>query len=393
MLPFGREALPHWPLDPDVTYLNHATVGVTPVRVLEAERAIRDEIERRPAQFLLRELSAIAVGLPRAEAPRMRAAAARVAAFLGAREPDLVFVENATTGVNAVLRSMDFRPGDEILVTDLAYGAIAKGAAHAAARSGATVRTVETPAADKGGGAIADAIVGAIGPRTRLAIVDHVASESALVLPLSEIAARARAKGVLVLGDGAHAPGMLPLEIASLGVDWYTGNLHKWAWSPRSAAILWAAPERQAELHPPVISWGLGEGMATEFDWVGTRNPAAFLAAPAGIDLMETWGVVAVRAHNHALAWEAAVTLPRRWGTERPVDESLVGSMVTLPLPAHLGSAACDAARLRDALLFEDRIEVQIHPWRGRLWVRISAQVYNDSTDLERLGAAVAGRA
>ncbi len=392
MFPFGRDALPHWPLDPTVTYLNHGTVGVTPLRVLEAERAIRDDIERRPAQFLLRELSAIAVGLPRAEPPRMRVAAARVAAFLGAREPDLVFVENATVGVNAVLRSIDLRAGDEILVTDLAYGAIAKGAAFAAARAGASVRTVETPPARAGGGAIADAIVGAVGPRTRLAIVDHVASESALVLPLSEIAARAHAKGALVLGDGAHALGMLPLQIPSLGVDWYTGNLHKWAWSPRSAAVLWTAPEHQGWLHPPVISWGLGEGIAAEFDWVGTRNPTAYLAAPAGIALMEEWGVEKVRAHNHALAWEAAVALPRRWGTETPVDESMVGSMVTLPLPGSLGSTATDAARLRDALLFEDRIEVQMHAWRGRLWTRVSTQVYNDASDLERLGSAVAAR-
>jgi len=392
MLPFGREALPHWPLDPDVTYLNHGTVGVTPLRVLAAERAIRDDIERRPAQFLLRELSAVAVGLPRAEPPRMRAAAARVAAFLGAREPDLVFVDNGTTGANAVLRSIDFRSGDEILVTDLTYGGVARAAAHAASRSGAVVRTVETPAPARGGSAIADAIVGAVGPRTRLVIADHVTSESALVLPLREIAERVHAKGAMVLGDGAHAIGMLPVQIESFGVDWYTGNLHKWAWSPRSAAVLWASPGRHAGLHPTVISWGLGEGITAEFDWVGTRNPAAYLAAPAGIDLMVEWGVDAVRAHNHGLAWEAAITLPRRWGTETPVDESLVGSMVTLPLPGSLGSTATDAARLRDALLFEDRIEVQIHAWRDRLWTRISTQVYNDSSDLERLGSAISAR-
>ncbi|HKQ19138.1 MAG TPA: aminotransferase class V-fold PLP-dependent enzyme [Candidatus Eisenbacteria bacterium] len=392
MLPLGREALPHWPLDPGITYLNHGTVGVTPLRVLAAEQAIRADIERRPAQFLLRELSAVAVGVPREKPPRMREAAARVAAFLGAREPDLVFVDNATTGVNAVLRSFDLKPGDEIVVTDLSYGGVARSAKYAAERAGGTVKTVETPAPSAGGGAIADAIVDAIGPRTRIAIVDHVASESSLILPLQEIAARARAKGALVLGDGAHALGMLPVDIPSLGVDWYTGNLHKWAWSPRSAGILWADPKRHAGLHPTVISWGLGDGIAAEFDWVGTRNPAAYLAAPAGIDLLHEWGLDRVRAHNHALAWDAAVTLPRRWGTETPVPESMVGSMVTLPLPHGLGDREDDAARLRDSLLFEDRIEVQIHAFRGRLWTRISTQVYNDGNDLERLGAAVAAR-
>ena len=392
MLPFGREALPHWPLDPGITYLNHGTVGVTPHRVLAAEQAIRADIERRPAQFLLRELSAVAVGVPRAEPPRMREAAARVAAFLGAREPDLVFVDNATAGVNAVLRSFDLKPGDEIVVTDLSYGGVARSALYAAERAGGTVKTVETPAPSAGGGPIADAIVDAIGPRTRIAIVDHVASESALILPLQEIAARARAKGALVLGDGAHALGMLPVDIQSLGVDWYTGNLHKWAWSPRSTGILWADPKRHAGLHPTVISWGLGDGIAAEFDWVGTRNPAPFLAAPAGIDLLHEWGLDRVRAHNHALAWEAAVTLPRRWGTETPVPESMVGSMVTLPLPHGLGTTEHDAARLRDSLLFEDRIEVQIHAFRGRLWTRISTQVYNAADDVARLGTAVAAR-
>jgi len=392
MHPLGREALPHWPLDPGVIYLNHGTVGVTPLRVLAVEQEIRADLERRPAEFLLRELSAVAVGLPRAKPPRMRDAAARVAAFLGARGPDLVFVDNATTGVNAVLRSFDLKSGDEILVTDLSYGGVARSATYAAERAGGHVRTVETPPPSAGGGAIADAIVDAIGPRTRIAIVDHVTSESALILPLQEIAARARAKGTLVLGDGAHALGMLPVDIPSLGVDWYTGNLHKWAWSPRSAGILWADPRRHAGLHPTVISWGLDDGIAAEFDWVGTRNPAPFLAAPAGIDLLHEWGLDRVRAHNHALAWEAAVTLPRRWGTETPVPESMVGSMVTLPLPQTLGSTEDDVARVRDALLYEDRIEVQIHVFRGRLWARISTQVYNDANDLERLGAAVAAR-
>src|SRR6187401_3213774 len=206
-MPFGRAFLDEFPLDPAVTYLNHGTVGVTPRRVLEAQQLIRDQIERQPSRFLLRELTAPAtsVGLPRAEMPRLRVAAHAVAAFLGAAGDDLVFVDNITTGANAVLRSFPFAPGDEVLVTDLGYGGVTKAAQFAAREKGATVRTVTMPwpASPE---AFADAIVEAVGPRTRLAVVDHISAESALVMPLADIAQRLRAKGVAVMADGAHAP-------------------------------------------------------------------------------------------------------------------------------------------------------------------------------------------
>jgi isopenicillin-N epimerase len=223
-------------------------------------------------------------------------------------------------------------------------------------------------------------------------VVDHITSETALLLPLAEIAARCRARGVPVLADGAHAPGAIALDIPVLGVDWYVANLHKWAWAPRSSGILWAPLGRQAGLHPPVISWGLDQGFTAEFDLVGTRDPSAHLAAPAAIAFLRELGFDAVRAHNHALAWSAAKLLAARWGTELPMPESMVATMATVPLPAGLGATREDAARLRDALLFEDRIEVQLHAARGRLWVRVSAQVYNEMADYERLAEAVTRR-
>jgi isopenicillin-N epimerase len=195
-----------------------------------------------------------------------------------------------------------------------------------------------------------------------------------------------------VLVDGAHAPGMLPLDIPSLGVDYYTANLHKWAHAPRSSAFLWAAPERQAGLHPLVISWGLDKGFLAEFDWVGTRDPSAWLAAPVGIDFLHELGFEAARAYNHRLAWNAARALADRWGTRLGVREEHVGSMVTLPLPERFGSVREDAVRLRDALLYEDHIEVQVHARQGRLATRISAQVYNERDDFERLRDAVVRR-
>lgn len=393
MTRFGRHMLDHWSLDPGITYLNHGTVGAPPRRALAAQQKIRDEIERQPSRFLLRELSSIVVGVPRHEPPRLRVAAEAVASFVGTSGSDLAFVDNATTGVNAVLRSFDLKSGDEILITDHAYGGIANAAAFVARERGARVQTLELPYPSSTPGSIVEAVTAALGPRTRVAIVDHITSESAMILPIAEIAARCREKGVAVLADGAHAPGALPLDIPALGVDWYAANLHKWAYAPRSCGFLWAAADRQKGLHPPVISWGLDKGFADEFDWVGTRDPSAHLAAPEGIAFMRELGLEEVRAHNHGLAWDAARMLTERWGTDLATDEAMVGTMATVPLPASFGTNKEDAARLRDALLFEDRIEVQVHAWRGRLWVRVSAQVYNDMSDIERLAEAVTARA
>ena len=390
---FGRAMLDQWLLDPDVIYLNHGTVGATPRRVLAKQQAIRDEIERRPSQFLLRELTGVApVGMPRSEPPLLRAAAAEVAPFVGAKGEDFMFVENATTGVNAVLRSLDLREGDEVLITDHVYGAVAKIAAFVTRPRGARVRSIELPYPVPGPDAVVAAVLAAIGPRTRVLIVEHVTSESALVLPVREIASGCRAKGVLVLVDGAHAPGALPLDVSSLGVDWYSANLHKWAFTPRASGFLWVAPERREGLHPTVISWGLGQGLSAEFDLTGTRDPSPFLAAPEAIAFFRSLGVEAVRAYNHGLAWESARHLSRRWGTKLGMEEQMVGTMATVQLPDRMGSTPEDAARLRDALLFEDRIEIQLHAWRDRLWVRVSAQVYNDVRDIERLAAAVEAR-
>lgn len=389
---FGHTMLAQWGLDPEILYLNHGTVGAPPLRVLETQRRIRDEIERQPSRFLLRELTAIQAGVPKPGRPRLRQAADQVAPFLGAKPDDLVFVDNATTGANAVLRSIDLAAGDEILMTDLNYGAVMNAARFVARESGATVRVIEMPYPIEPDSAVA-AVRAAIGPKTRYAVIDHITSESALLLPLAEIAAECRARGVRVLADGAHAPGAIALDIPSLGVDAYVGNLHKWACSPRSSAILWAPPEHQAALHPTVISWGLDQGFTTEFDLVGTRDPSPHLAAPDGIAFMRDLGLDAMRDYNHGLAWEGAQRLASQLGTTLGMPESMVGTMATVPLPERMGTSREDSQRLRDALLFEDRIEVQLHAWRSRLWVRLSAQVYVEMGDVERLAAALRARA
>jgi isopenicillin-N epimerase len=195
---------------------------------------------------------------------------------------------------------------------------------------------------------------------------------------------------VPVLGDGAHAPGAIDVDIPALGVDWYVANLHKWAFAPRGCGVLWAAPQRRAGLHPAVISWGLDVGWHQEFDWTGTRDPTPFLCAPAGIAFMaDVLGTDAMRAHNHALAWQAAQALTARWGQPWRTPEGLVGCMATLPLHPRLGATAGEAWRLRQWLLAEHAVEVAIVARGDRLWARVSAQVYNDMDDVERLGRAI----
>lgn len=388
---FGHAMRSEWGLDPAVLYLNHGTVGAPPLRVLAEQQRIRDAIERQPALYLLRDLAAVSSGRGTVDRPRLRTAAEAVARRLGARGEDLVFVGNATEGCNAVFRSLRFAPGDEIVVTDHAYGAVATAARYAAGRAGATVRAVALPVVVRDPAAVTAAVAAALGPRTRLLVVDHVTSDSALILPVAAITALAREAGVPVLVDGAHAPGAIPLDIPALGADWYAANLHKWAWSPRSAGILWAAPARQEGLHPPVISWGHGDGFTAEFDWTGTRDPSPWLAAPAGFALMEEWGVEAIRDWNHRLAWEGARRLAARWGVEFATPESMIGVMASVPLPG-AGGTPEDAKRLRDALLFDERIEIPVHAAHGRLSMRVSAQVYVEPADLDRLAAAVLAR-
>jgi isopenicillin-N epimerase len=378
----------HWLLDPEYTYLNHGTVGAPPRRVLVRQQALRDELERQPARFMLRELAGLQLAPWRAES-RIREAARSVAGFLGSRSEDLVFVSNATTGLNAVLRSIPLAAGDEVVMTDLAYGAITLAAGLATRERGARLRIVDMPYPVRDPGDIVEAIVSALTPRTKLAVVDHITALTALVLPVTAIVAACHARGVPVLVDGAHAPGSLQLGLSSIGADWYVANLHKWAHAPRACGILWAAPDRQRDVHHPVVSWGFGQGFHEEFEWNGTSDPTSYLAAPEGIALLGEWGFDAVIDYMHSLAWEAGHVLTDCWRTTLETPRTMVGAMVTVPLPEAAGATDADAARLRLALLVDDRIEVQLHAWRGKLWVRVSAQVYNDRSDMVRLAEAV----
>lgn len=388
---FGRTMIDQWMLDPTVTYLNHGTVGAPPIPVIARWRAIQDEIELQPAQFLLRELADYdAVGKP--ASPRMRVAAQEVADFVGCEVEQFGFVDNATAGCNAVLRSFPFRAGDEILVMNLGYGGVNRAVDYAAEQKGCTVRVVDLPRPGAQPHEFVSAVGAAIASSTRMVVIDHITSQTALVLPLADIAAACHRHGVVVLADGAHAPGAIPLDVESLGVDFYVANLHKWLWTPRSCGFVWAADEHVAHLHPTVISWGYRNGMAAEFDLVGTRDPSPFLTAPYAISLWKEWGGQKILDYNHETVVRNARRLAEAWGTEFTIPEEMIGPMAYVTLPDGLGSVTSDAVALQESLLADDRIEVPVFADNGRLTCRISAQIYNDDNDFAFLIDAVKSR-
>lgn len=375
---FGHAARDLWPLEAKVAYLNHGTVGVTPKAVLEAQSLLRARIEAQPARFMLRHLK-----------DELRKAADVAAKTFGGRGRDYVFTDNATAGINAVLRSLPLREGDEVLVTDHTYGAIRNAAAFACRQSGARLVVASIPFPSAGPDEVIAVLTKALSERTRLAILDHITSETALVLPLETMIPLCRDAGAKVLVDGAHAPGTLALDIPSLGADWYAANLHKWYFAPRGCGLLWAAEAAQDDLHPASISWRLDEGYTAEFDWYGTRDPSPFLCFPDGAKFMDGLGPDRVRDYNRDLVIAGGRPFFERFAPDLCVRHDMTASMALVPLPTSLPTAKTDADALRDKLLFEHDIEVPIVPWAGRLWARTAAQVYCEQGDFERLFEAV----
>lgn len=379
---WGEAARAAWGLDPALAYLNHGGFGLTPRVVLEEQDRWRARIERNPSYFLTYQVE-----------DALRAALVPVAAAIGSAPEDVVFVENATTGLNAVLRSLDFDPGDEILITSLSYPATRKAAYYAASRSGAWVveTEIKLPVADDA--AILAAVASRLGIRTRLAIFDHIASHSALVLPVAMLTRLAHEAGAKVMIDGAHAPGQIALDVPVLGAEWYVGNLHKWNFAPRSCGFLWARPAVQKLTHPLAISHGYGEGFRAEFEWTGTRDVTPALASPAALAFHRDLGGDALMARNAALAREAATLLTQRWRTEAtgPLDSFPAMATVRLPLSGEASASAANA--LMRELSERHGIAAAVVALEGALWVRIAAQAYNAIGEYERLAALFAAGA
>lgn len=377
-LRYGRDLKPLWLLEPTATFLNHGSYGACPRAVLAAQQGWRDRLEAQPVRFMQDVLPGA-----------LRESAAALAGFLGAHPDDLVFVENATSGVNAVLRSLAFGRGDEVLTTSHVYPAVRNAIRQICGGAGASLIEAPVPFPLQAPWQVVDAIAAALGPRTRLVVIDAVTSPTATLLPVAEIAALCRAAGVRLLVDAAHAPGMVPLDLPALGADWVTGNAHKWLFAPKGCAFLWAGRQAQDGLHPLVISHGLGRGFAAEFDWVGTRDPSAWLAVTAALDFWRALGGPGLMARNRALADDAARMLAEAWGTEIGAPAAMRGAMATIRLPLAGAAERETALAINRRIWSEHRIEVPIMAFAGGLWARISAQAYNDLDDYRRLADAV----
>lgn len=383
-----------WLLDPKVTFLNHGSFGSCPRAVLQVQSEWRERLERQPVRFFVRELEDL-----------LDAARAELARFVNAAPDNLVFVPNATTGVNAVLRSLRFRRGDELLVTDQEYNACRNALDFVAERSGARVVEVPVPFPVRSAGMVVDAVLSRVTRRTRIVLMDHVTSQTGLVMPVAEMVAALNHRGVDTLVDGAHAPGMVPLDLTGLEAAYYTGNCHKWICAPKGAAFLHVRPDRQAAIRPVTISHGANSPRTDrsrfliEFGWTGTWDPSAWLSIPAALRFMGALlpgGWPAVMRHNRGLALAGRRLLSRALRIPLPCPDTLIGSLAALPMPDGRNSEPSKSPLyldpLQDALLDRYGIEVPIIPWPKppKRLLRISAQLYNAPSQYEHLAAALA---
>ncbi len=380
-----------WPLDPDVVFLNHGSFGACPSEVLRHQQELRDRMEAGPVRFLSRELDDL-----------LDAARAALARFVGADPDDLGFVTNATTGVNAVLRSLRFSAGDELLTTDHAYNACRNALNFVAERFGVQVVVATVPFPLASPDEVMTAVLSKVTPRTRLAMLDHVTSPTALVLPLERLVAELSRRGIDTLVDGAHAPGMVPLDLRTLGATYYSGNCHKWICAPKGSAFLWVRRDRHADVHPVTISHGANavrtgrSRFRLEFDWTGTCDPTAWMSVPAAIDYVGSLlpgGWPAVMQRNRALALEARELLCAVAGTPPPCPAEMVGSIASVVLPdgltTEIGWRRPDPIQ---AKLFDQwNIEVPVMSWPSppKRLIRVSAQLYNHRDHYVRLAEAL----
>ncbi|MET7867410.1 aminotransferase class V-fold PLP-dependent enzyme [Micromonospora taraxaci] len=364
-------------LDPAVSHLNHGSFGAVPVGVQRAQQRLRDEMEANPLRFFTQGL-----------VDRIAHTRRHLAGFLGADPDGSALVGNTTTGVAVVLQSMGLRPGDEILSTDHGYGAVSLAIQRECRRTGAVSRVLPIPLAATDEQLVQIVRDGLRPGRTRLLVVDQLTSATAKLFPTAAIVGVAREHGVPVLVDAAHAPGMLPTTVASIGADFWVGNLHKWAYAPRGTALLAVAPQWRDRIEPLVVSWEQESGFPARLEWQATLDYTPWLAAPAGLFTMRSLGLDRVRAHNAALAAYGQRVVGDALGV-RPADLPDPGgpgvSLRLIPLPAGTGTTI-DAARALQARIGERlAAEVAVMSWNGRGWLRLTGQVYNTADEYERL--------
>jgi isopenicillin-N epimerase len=386
----------HWSLRKGTTYLNHGSFGPPPQAVRAARRKWLDALESQPMDFFVRQLE-----------PAWLAARDKLATFVVASPSDLIFVENATVGMNIVADSFPLAAGDEVLLTDHEYGAVQRIWQRACAKAGAVTKTVELPLPFRTTGETCDAILAAVTELTKLLVVSHITSPTAVILPVAEICRRARERGIAVAIDGPHAVAQVPLAIDELGCDFYTASCHKWLCAPFGSGFLRVAPRWQSFVRPPVLSWGRIpptkiNAWSDEFVWSGTRDPSAYLSIPAAIEFLESVGLEAFRSRTHWLAQYARRKLVELTGLEPlvPDDPAWYGSMAHVPLPPPTNDSSAPAILrsdetspvsnpLQHTIWRQFGIEVPIVDFRGRRYVRVSCHLYNDTEQIDRLVAGL----
>lgn len=372
----------YWSLDPAIVFLNHGSFGACPLPVLALQQQLRQRIERQPLQFFGRDLEQL---LDRARID--------LAAFVGADADDLAFIPNATTGINTILRSLTFEPGDELLTTNQEYNACRNALDFVAARSGAKIVVAEVPYPIESSQQAIEPILQAVSSKTRLALLDHITSQTGLVFPIAEIIRLLTAQGVDTLIDGAHAPGMVALDLSAIAPTYYSANAHKWLCSPKGAAFLYVQRDKQDKIRPLTISHGANSPrrdrsrFRLEFDWTGTDDPTAYLCVPEAIRFMGSLlpgGWSELMAHNRAKAIAARKILCEILKVAPPCPDEMVGSLATVPLSD--GSYV----ELQDALLgFGIEVPIVPYPAAPNRLVRVSAQLYNTLDQYEKLGQAI----
>jgi isopenicillin-N epimerase len=369
-MPFGNRG--DWLLRDGVTYLNHGSFGARRKEVALEQEALRRRLEDEPITFLERE-----------GPQRHERAMAAVAAFIGADPAGLAFVTNATTAIGCVARSFDLAPEAEIVTTNEVYNGIRRLLEKVAAHAGGAYREITIPVPCTTPDAIAEAVIEGLRDETRLLVVDHVSSCTGIVFPVAKIIAACRERGIPVLIDGAHAPGMLNLNIADLQPDWYAANLHKWVCAPIGAGVLWTAPQWRDTTRPMSASHPVNEDYSKAFQWQGTMDVTPWLCVERAIEVGAKTGWEAIRSHNHALVTWMHQHLVDAWGAEplSPLDGSMLGSMAAVRLPDDVAHRFPDTA-LRETLYADHAIEAPSYDWRGGVLLRLSAQAYSRAEDL-----------
>jgi isopenicillin-N epimerase len=359
-------------LDPTVVFLNHGSFGACPRPVFETYQRWQLELERQPVEFLGRRHDEL-----------LKKARESLGAYLNVGADELIFVPNATTGINTVVRSLRLRPGDEILTTDQEYGAMDRTWEFVCARTGACYIHHPIPLPVAPVEEVVESFWQAVTPRTRVIFLSHITSPTALILPVAEICRRARAAGLMTIIDGAHAPGQVSVELKALDVDFYSGNCHKWLCAPKGSGFLYARPECQHLVEPLVVShgWLPDSTFVSRNEWQGTREIASFLSVPAAIEFQQANHWDEVRQRCHALASQTRQRLADLTGLTpfTPDTPTWFAQMIAAPLPSG------DIDELKRRLYDEYRIEVPLGGRNGSNGIRVSFQGYNTQEDADRL--------